>query len=113
MATTIEEATREFYAALNTLLDGNAEPMLELWSHADDVTYMSPFGELVVSWAPAVPEAGSGVRGALASRPRSGRSNSALTCTPPYHGAIGLSVAGTFLASPLRFRRFRAPVARQ
>jgi ketosteroid isomerase-like protein len=26
--------------------------MLEHWSHADDVTYMSSFGELLVGWAP-------------------------------------------------------------
>jgi ketosteroid isomerase-like protein len=41
-----------FYAALNEILGGNATPMLELWSHAPDVTYMSPFGELLVGWEP-------------------------------------------------------------
>jgi ketosteroid isomerase-like protein len=48
----LEEATRGFYDALNAMLAGDAEPMLALWSHADDVTYMSPFGELLNGWEP-------------------------------------------------------------
>jgi ketosteroid isomerase-like protein len=48
--TTLEEASQEFYAALNTVLGGDAAPMLDAWSHADDVTYMSPFGELLTGW---------------------------------------------------------------
>ena len=50
MPAALEDATREFYAALNAMLGGQATPMLDLWSHADDVTYMSPFGELLVGW---------------------------------------------------------------
>ena len=46
----IEQATQGFYAALNAMLGGDAGPMLDLWSHADDVTYMSPFGELLLGW---------------------------------------------------------------
>jgi ketosteroid isomerase-like protein len=52
MPTTLEDATQGFYDALNAVLGGDVEPMLELWSHADDVTYMSPFGELLVGWEP-------------------------------------------------------------
>jgi ketosteroid isomerase-like protein len=52
MPASLEDATRAFYAALNDTLGGNVEPMLQLWSHADDVTYMSPFGELLVGWEP-------------------------------------------------------------
>lgn len=52
MTATLEEATRSFYEALNAMLGGNVSPMLALWSHADDVTYMSPFGELLVGWEP-------------------------------------------------------------
>lgn len=52
MGTGLEAATRAFYAALNDMLRGDVSPMLELWSHADDVTYMSPFGELLVGWEP-------------------------------------------------------------
>ena len=46
----LQDATRAFYSALNDLLGGDVEPMLALWSHAGDVTYMSPFGELLVGW---------------------------------------------------------------
>src|SRR3954454_21439515 len=52
MSASLEDATRAFYAALNDVLEGDASTMLDLWSHADDVTYMSPFGELLVGWAP-------------------------------------------------------------
>lgn len=50
MASTIEEAAQEFYAALKELLAGDAERMLDLWSRADDVTYMSPLGEILGGW---------------------------------------------------------------
>lgn len=52
MTSTLEDATRSFYLALNAVLGGDVSPMLEMWSHADDVTYMSPFGELLVGWEP-------------------------------------------------------------
>jgi ketosteroid isomerase-like protein len=52
MPTTLEAATAAFYDALNAVLGGDSGPMLELWSHSDDVTYMSPFGELLVGWEP-------------------------------------------------------------
>lgn len=52
MTTTLEEASHGFYEALNAMLAGDAAPMLDQWSHADDVTYMSPFGELLVGWEP-------------------------------------------------------------
>jgi ketosteroid isomerase-like protein len=52
MAGTLEQTSADFYTALNAVLAGDPGPMLEHWSHADDVTYMSPFGELLVGWAP-------------------------------------------------------------
>jgi ketosteroid isomerase-like protein len=52
MPVTLEEASEGFYHALNATLGGDAGPMLELWSHSEDVTYMSPFGELLVGWEP-------------------------------------------------------------
>src|SRR5262245_35687725 len=51
----LEKAVEEFYSALNQVLSGSVEPMLSLWSHADDVTYMNPLGGLLVDW-PAVEE---------------------------------------------------------
>ena len=52
MPTTLEDATRSFYDALNVMLAGDAGPMLDLWSQTGDITYMSPFGELLVGWEP-------------------------------------------------------------
>jgi len=54
-----EEAVRAandaFYDALNAMFTGEVEAMVEVWSHADDVTYMGPMGGLEVGW-PAVHE---------------------------------------------------------
>ena len=52
MSASLEEASAGFYTALNAMLGGDVEPMLALWSHEDDVTYMSPFGELLTGWEP-------------------------------------------------------------
>ena len=47
----VREAAAQFYAALNTLFTGDAEPMKAVWSHADDVTYMGPMGGFQVGWS--------------------------------------------------------------
>jgi ketosteroid isomerase-like protein len=41
----------QFYAALNAMFIGDVEPMKEIWSHRDDVTYMGPGGGFEVGWA--------------------------------------------------------------
>jgi ketosteroid isomerase-like protein len=46
----VREATGAFYAALNVLFTGDAGPMKDVWSHADDVTYMGPTGGFQVGW---------------------------------------------------------------
>jgi len=46
----VRQATQRFYRALNTMFTGDVAPMLDLWSHADDVTYMGPFGKILVGW---------------------------------------------------------------
>jgi ketosteroid isomerase-like protein len=46
----VMNAVVQFYAALNTMFTGNVEPMKEVWSHADDVTYMGPGGGFQVGW---------------------------------------------------------------
>lgn len=46
----VEAANNQFYAALNTLFTGDAEPMSQVWSHADDVTYMGPGGGFLKGW---------------------------------------------------------------
>lgn len=45
-----EEASAKFYAGLNALFTGDAAPMKEVWSHADDVSYMGPSGGFQVGW---------------------------------------------------------------
>ena len=46
----VQQASDEFYAALNDMFEGNIEPMQAVWSHADDVTYMGPDGKFIVGW---------------------------------------------------------------
>ena len=46
----VRQATDEFYAALNTMFEGNIEPMKNVWSHADDVTFMGPDGRFTIGW---------------------------------------------------------------
>jgi ketosteroid isomerase-like protein len=44
------EANEVFYAALNSLFEAKIQPMTEIWSHADDVTYLGPDGSFRVGW---------------------------------------------------------------
>jgi len=46
----IAAVTAQFYAALNATFKGQMGPMDEVWSHADDVTYMGPTGTMQVGW---------------------------------------------------------------
>jgi ketosteroid isomerase-like protein len=46
----IEQAVGQFYSALNAMFTGDLGPMKEVWSHADDVTYMGPTGGFQVGW---------------------------------------------------------------
>lgn len=46
----VADAVADFYAALNTMFKGDLGPMLEVWSHADDVTYMGPDGKFQLGW---------------------------------------------------------------
>jgi len=43
-------ASEQFYVALNIMFTGDAEPIKEVWSRADDITYMGPAGGLTVGW---------------------------------------------------------------
>ena len=46
----VRQAVAQFYAALNTMFTGELGPMKEVWSHANDVTYMGPGGGFQVGW---------------------------------------------------------------
>jgi ketosteroid isomerase-like protein len=44
------QASDRFYAALNRMLNGDAGPLSEVWSHESDVTTLHPIGGRQVSW---------------------------------------------------------------
>lgn len=46
----VMEATDQFYIALNSMFKGDLHLMKDVWSHADDVTYMGPGGGIKVGW---------------------------------------------------------------
>ena len=46
----VRQAATQFYKALNTMFTGDVGPMLEAWSHRNDITYMGPAGGLLVGW---------------------------------------------------------------
>lgn len=43
-------ANDKFYSALNSMFSGDFGPMDSIWSHADNITYMGPFGGKLVGW---------------------------------------------------------------
>ncbi len=47
----VRKAAMQFYSALNAMFTGDLEPMKDIWSHADDVTYMGPTGGFQVGWS--------------------------------------------------------------
>jgi ketosteroid isomerase-like protein len=51
----ISKANAQFYSALNEMFKGDVEPMKKVWSHADDVTYMGPAGDMQVGWNSVLP----------------------------------------------------------
>ncbi len=46
----VRQASDQFYAALNRMGNGDAGPMMEVWSHSSDVTTMHPIGGREVGW---------------------------------------------------------------
>ena len=52
----VRQAAEQFYAALNAMFTGGLEPMKEVWSHKDDVTYMGPGGGFQAGWAHVLAE---------------------------------------------------------
>ncbi|MBI1221042.1 MAG: hypothetical protein GC180_00425 [Bacteroidetes bacterium] len=43
-------ANDAFYAGLNEMFKGNIEPLNEVWSHSDSISYMGPFGGALKGW---------------------------------------------------------------
>ena len=46
----IRQASEQFYEALNRMLNGDLEPMMEVWSHGSDVATMHPLGGRETGW---------------------------------------------------------------
>jgi hypothetical protein len=46
----VRAASEKFYAALNSMLNGNAVPLGDIWSHSATVTTMHPIGGREVGW---------------------------------------------------------------
>jgi ketosteroid isomerase-like protein len=46
----VRQVSDQFYAALNRVLNGDARPMMEVWSHNSGVTTMHPIGGWEVGW---------------------------------------------------------------
>ena len=51
----VKETLTRFHEALNVLFTGDATPIKAVWSHADDVTYMGPMGDMQVGWSQVEP----------------------------------------------------------
>ncbi len=46
----VRQASEQYYAALTSLLNGDARPLMQIWSHSPDVTAMNPYGGREVGW---------------------------------------------------------------
>ncbi|MGD8818324.1 MAG: nuclear transport factor 2 family protein [Acidobacteriota bacterium] len=46
----VREASTQFYAALNSMLNGDARSLADIWSHSSAVTTMHPIGGREVGW---------------------------------------------------------------
>lgn len=46
----VRKASKQFYAGLNRMLNGDADPLAEIWSHSAAVTAMHPIGGRQVGW---------------------------------------------------------------
>jgi ketosteroid isomerase-like protein len=46
----VRAASEQFYAALNRVLNGDADPMADIWSQSVTVTAMHPLGGRQVGW---------------------------------------------------------------
>ena len=46
----VRKASRQFYAALNRMLNGDATSLAAIWSHGPGVTTMHPIGGRQVGW---------------------------------------------------------------
>ena len=46
----VRKASEKFYAALNRMVNGDADPLVDIWSHSEAVTTMHPIGGREIGW---------------------------------------------------------------
>ena len=46
----VRKASKQFYARLNRMVNGDADPLKDIWSHSAAVTAMHPIGGRQVGW---------------------------------------------------------------
>jgi ketosteroid isomerase-like protein len=46
----VRQASEQFYAALNRVVNGDPRPMIEVWSHDSNVSTMNPRGNVNLGW---------------------------------------------------------------
>jgi len=46
----IQQASEQFYAALNRAINGDPGPIMEIWSHGSEVTTLHPLGGRQTGW---------------------------------------------------------------
>jgi ketosteroid isomerase-like protein len=46
----VRKASKQFYAGLNSMANGDSGPLADIWSHKGDVTAMHPIGGREVGW---------------------------------------------------------------
>ena len=46
----VRETSKQFYAALNSMVSGNASSMADIWSHSPSVVTMHPIGGREIGW---------------------------------------------------------------
>src|SRR5262249_38358662 len=46
----VRRASDRYYAALSRLLEGDAGPLMDVWSHGADVTALNPYGGRETGW---------------------------------------------------------------
>lgn len=46
----VREASNAFYAALNAMVNGDAEALKAIWAHSEEVTTMHPVGGRQIGW---------------------------------------------------------------
>lgn len=46
----VRQASEQYYAALSSLLNGDSEPIKQVWSQSQDITAMNPYGGREEGW---------------------------------------------------------------